>query len=81
MDKYLIWAKIKIISAYRVVFDTTRTLCTFAFAQIDSEVGFEAAPAEDAAAGLRPVGAVNDSLERLLCVDPDGHGAADTTGL
>ena len=63
--------------AYLIVPDPTSPVP----GEVDPELRFEAALAEDKAAVLGAVGAVDDALEGLLGVDPDVHGAAGARGL
>ena len=64
-----------------VVLDAAAALTPIGLGEVDPEVGLCAAPAHHRAAGLRPVGAVDDALEGLLRVDPDGHGAPNARRL
>ena len=63
---------------YRVVFDSTAARGPGRDAEINGELGLPPALAQHTAAGLIPVDPVDDAVERLGGVDPDGHGAAHT---
>ena len=65
---------------YLIVSDSAASSLTFGLGEVDSEVGLEASAALHAAPGLCPVRPVDDALEGLLGVHPDGHGAADAAG-
>ena len=43
------------ISTHRVVLDSARSFGTLRLAEVDPQVGLEATPTEDAAAGLSPI--------------------------
>ena len=61
---------------HRVVLDSTAARGPGRNTEINTELGLPAALAQHAAAWLLPVDPVDDAIERLAGVHPDGHRAA-----
>ena len=66
---------------HRVVLDSTAARGPGRNTEINTELGLPAALAQHAAAWLLPVDPVDDAIERLAGVHPDGHRAAHTLNI
>ena len=66
---------------HRVVLDSTTARSPGRNTEINGELGLPAPLAEDTTAWLVPVDPMDDAIEGLGGVDPDGHGAADTLNI
>ena len=66
---------------HRVVLDSTAAWSPGRNTEINGQLGLPPTLAQDTAARLVPVDPMDDPIERLDGVHPDGHRAADTLNI